>query len=99
MTLPFFACTRETSCTIDIEHSERALHAHVELDDESDLNPGDKVRVHGEAISVRFGERLKLRRPATVVRAGLIERVWTRLAARFELTELFEVSFTPRRLR
>lgn len=99
MTSPFFSRRVDTSCTIEIEHSERALHAHVELDDESDLNPGDKVRVHGEAISVRFGEKLKLRRPATVVRAGLFERAWTRLAARFELTELFEVSFTPRRLR
>jgi hypothetical protein len=39
-----------------------------------------------------------LRREATVERAGFLERVWVRLAAHFELAELYEVSFTPGRL-
>ena len=37
-------------------------------------------------------------REATVERAGWLERQWTRLCARFELSELYEVSFTPGRL-
>ncbi len=89
--------TRDTQCTIEIEHSEDHLHAHVELDDESDLRPGDRVKVHGAPIRVSFGQRLTLRRPATVVRATWLERQWTRFTARFELSELYEVSFTPRR--
>lgn len=86
-----------TQCTIEIEHSEESLHAHVELDDQSDLRPGDRVRVHGAPIKVTFGQRLKLRRPATVERAHWLERVWTRLTARFELNELYEISFSSRR--
>jgi hypothetical protein len=86
-----------TQCTIEIEHSEAHLHAHVELDDAGDLMPGDRVQVHGAPIHVQFGDKLTLRRPATVERATWIERQWTRLAARFELSELYEVSFTPRR--
>jgi hypothetical protein len=87
----------DTLCTIEIEHSENYLHAHVELDDQFDLRPGDRVRVHGEPIRVSFGQRLTLRRPATVERANWIERQWTRLAAQFEITELYEVSFSSRR--
>ena len=86
-----------TPCTIEIEHTERSLHAHVALDGEPELRPGDRVRVHGEPIRVRFGDKLTLRRDATVERAGWIERQWTKLAARFELAELYEVSFTPGR--
>ncbi|MBC7770031.1 MAG: hypothetical protein H7124_14710 [Phycisphaerales bacterium] len=89
--------TRNTRCTIEIEHSDESLHAHVELDDCADLHPGDRVRVHGAPIRVSFGERLVLRRDATVERAGWFERQWTRFSARFELGELYEVSFTPRR--
>ena len=89
--------SRDTHCTIDIEHSEDSLHAHVELDDESDLRPGDRVRVHGAPIRVTFGQRLTLRRPATVERAYWLERQWTRQTARFELSELYEISFSSRR--
>jgi len=95
---PFARRSHDTECTIEIEHSEEHLHAHVELDNNSDLQPGDRVKVHGAPIRVTFGQRLTLRRPATVERAGWLERQWTRLTARFELTELYEVSFTPRRI-
>ena len=87
----------DTGCTIRIEHSENYLHAHVELDDNYDLSPGDKVRVHGDPVVVHFGEQITLRRTATVTRATWLERAWTRFAAQFELAELYEVSFTPRK--
>lgn len=95
---PLFGYRRDTHCTIEIEHSESYLHAHVDLDDEVDLRPGDKVTVHGAPVRLNFGQTLTLRRPATVLRAGWLERQWTRLAARFELAELYEVSFTPGKL-
>ena len=97
--LPFLSRrAHDTACTIEIEHSETSLHAHVALDDETALQPGDRVRVHGAPIKHAFGEKLTLRRLATVERAGWLERQWTRFSARFELSELYEVSFTPGRL-
>jgi hypothetical protein len=97
--VPFLIRHRQDiACTIEIEHTERSLHAHVALDGEPALRPGDRVRVHGEPIRVRFGDRMTLHRNATVERAGWMERQWTRFAARFELSELYEVSFTPGRL-
>jgi hypothetical protein len=97
--VPFLLRRRQdVSCTIEIEHTERSLHAHVELAGALSLQPGDRVRVHGAPIRVRFGDKLTLHRNATVERAGWLERQWTRFAARFELSELYEVSFTPGRL-
>ena len=99
ITLPFLIRPRQsTLCTIDIEHTESSLHAHVELDGDIELAPGARVRVHGEPIRVVFGQRLVLRRSATVERAGWLEQQWTKFAAGFGLSELYEVSFTPGRL-
>jgi hypothetical protein len=84
----------DTFCTIEIEHTNEHLHAHVALDGDVPIAPGDKVRVHGPAIRVPFGERLVERRPATVTRATALGRAWVRLRSRFELTELYELSFS-----
>ena len=41
--------------------------------------------------------RIVVRRTATVVRAGPAERAVDAMAGNFELTELYDVSFTERR--
>jgi hypothetical protein len=93
--IPFFVRRRrDTACTIEIEHTESSLHAHIDLDDQIAIQPGDRVLVHGAPIRVRFGDKLVLRRDATVERAGWLERQWTRIAGRLDLADLYEVSFT-----
>lgn len=92
-----FAGTRDTievPCTIEIENTFESLHAHVDLDGGIEIQPGDEVLVHGEPIRVPFGEKRTLRRTATVTRANWLERTLTKITARFELTELYEVSFS-----
>ncbi len=90
-----FTRTRlDTQCTIEIEHTFDNLHAHVELDGDIPLGPGDQVKVHGEAVKLPFGERLVLRRPVTVWKATPLERLWTKLKAQLELTELYEITFS-----
>ena len=86
----------DTPCTVEIEHSDRFLCAHVDLAGNVPIGPGDRVRVHGAPISVAFGERCTVQRTATVERAGALERLWTRFAGHFEMTELYEVSFSDR---
>ena len=83
-------------CTIEVEHTPRSLHAHVELQG-IEVEAGDTVLVHDAPTDVGFGERTVRHSHATVTQAGVIERVWTKLVAFLELTELYEVSFTPRR--
>ena len=84
----------DTPCTVEVEHGFDNLHAHVELDGDIQIFPGDKVRVHGASIRLPYGERLVEHRMATVTRATSLGRFWTRLKARFEITELYEISFS-----
>jgi hypothetical protein len=96
--IAFRRASFETPCRIEVEHSDEFLCAHVELADGVAINPGDQVRVHGAPIEVPFGERRVFNRLATVERAGTIERLWTKLLGHFEMAELYEVSFSDRRL-
>ena len=86
----------EVPCRIIVEHSHDSLEAHVELDGH-EPEIGDKITVHGAPITTRFGESLDLMRTATVRPAGVLEKAFIRLKALFTLTELYEVSFSPRR--
>jgi len=93
-----FARTETLGCTVEVEHSNEALEAHVVLDGNPAIAPGDRVRVHGAALRVRFGQKVSERRAATLTRAGLATRAWTRFAGHFGMAELYEVSFTGRGL-
>jgi hypothetical protein len=84
-------------CTIEIENTFESLHAHVELHGTEPAEAGDEVLVHGDMIRVPFGRKVTLERQATVTRASTLDRALTLLAARFELTELYEVSFSSGR--
>lgn len=98
MTGLFSSKTFDIPCRVEIEQSPEHFHAHVELDDNVRVYPGDSVRIHGEPIMVAFGEKVSFDRIATVQRAGLFRRAWTKATGYFEMAELYEVSFTPGRL-
>lgn len=89
--------TFDAPCTVEIERSPESLHAHVEIDGNIEIHPGDRVMVHDAPTAAPYGERILVRRVATVVRAGYLERLWTRFVGNFELTELYDVSFSERR--
>lgn len=87
----------DVPCTVEIEQTSETLHAHVVLDGNIDIQPGDEVTVHNAPTSVAFGERLVVRRTATVVRGGLLGKLRARIEGYLELTELYEVSFSDGR--
>jgi hypothetical protein len=87
----------DVGCTIEIEQTGESLHAHVSLDNDVKIHPGDEVTIHGAPVTVAFGECLNLRRTATVVRAGAMKRTMAHIAGYLELTELYEVSFSDGR--
>ena len=96
--LPWLSRQRfEFPCTIEIENTPESLHAHVELDGEFVIAPGDEVQVIDAPGHPAYGNRIVVRRTAVVTRAGALERIWTRLVGNLELTELYDVSFTERR--
>lgn len=86
----------DTPCRVEVEVSHEYCRANVVLANDYEVGPGDRVRVHGAPISVGFGERRVEDRIATVERASPVERLWTKFAGHFEMTELYEVSFSDR---
>lgn len=87
----------DVPCTIEIEQSSETLHAHVMLDGDVQIQPGDEVTVHGAPTEVKFGERVVVRRTATVVRGTVLDRFRAKVEGYLELTELYEVSFSDGR--
>ncbi len=85
------------NCTIEIENTFESLHAHVDLHGVAPVEAGDEVLVHGDPIRVPYGEKVVLQRKATVTRASPLERLMTKIAAKLEITELYEVSFSSGR--
>jgi hypothetical protein len=85
----------DVPCFIDIEQTPESLHAHA-IPEGVDIRPGDSVLVHGAPSRIGYGQRLKLECSATVTRANVFGRFWTRLMAPFEFVELFEVGFQPK---
>jgi len=87
----------DVPCTVEIEQTPETLHAHVMLDGDIDIRPGDEVLVHDAPTQVAFGERLVVRRTATVVRGSALDRLRAKVEGYLELTELYEVSFSDGR--
>lgn len=87
----------DTACTVRVSHTFESLSAHVELDGDVQIHPGDRVLVHGAEINPPYGEVRVERRTATVTHAGWLERTWTRLTGNLDCLSLLDVSFTDRR--
>ncbi len=88
--------TIEVPCTVDLLMTEEFVHAHVVLDG-IEVGPGDSVIVHDAPTTVAFGEHRVERRMATVTRATALDRMFTKVTAYLELTELYEVGFSAGR--
>lgn len=86
----------KTPCTVEIAHTSHDFYAHVELKDNA-IGPGDQVLVHNPPTAIAWGQHIKVEREATISRAGWLARFWTKFIARFELTTLYEVSFSTTR--
>ena len=81
-------------CTVEVSHRFESLHAHVRFNNGAVVYPGDEVLVHGAPILAAYGELIVEDRQATITRASLLERLWTRATGDFGFMELCEFSFS-----
>ena len=96
---PFGSATREdVMCTVHVVNTFESLAAHVELDGNVAIDPGDEVLVHGKPIIVPYGECATERRKATITRATWLEKKWVRMTGDLEFMELLEFSFSGEEL-
>lgn len=87
-----------TACTITVQHTDESLEAHVELDHGLLPSTGDRITVFGEPVRVEYGGSVTLRRDARLVRGTLLDKLWIKLLSLVDVSELYEVSFSPRRM-
>lgn len=87
-----------TMCTVTVLHTEETLEAHVELDNDLLPTAGDCITVFGGPVSVEYGGHIQLRREAELARGTVADKLWTRMKQLFLLGELYEVSFSDRRV-
>lgn len=91
----FFTREKElVPCTVEVSHCFESLHAHVRFNNGAVVHPGDEVLVHGTPVQAAFGEVIVEDRTATITRASLMERWWTRMTGDLEFMELCEFSFS-----
>ena len=86
--------SEQVMCTVNVVNTFESLSAHVVLDGDIKIQPGDEVLVQGSEIRVPYGQTYSERRQATINRAGWLERQWTKLTGNFEYMELLEFSFS-----
>lgn len=86
--------TERVPCTVEVSHRFESLHAHVRFNNGAVIHPGDEVEVHGTPVLAAWGEVIVEDRIATITRASLIERLWTRVTGDLEVMELCEFSFS-----
>jgi hypothetical protein len=90
----FSKIKEDAPCTVEVSNTFESLHAHVRFDNGAIVFPGDEVIVHGLPIKAGYGETLKETREATIIRASLLERLWTKIIGKFEFMEICEFSFS-----
>ena len=90
------ASRMKVPCTVELAHTADDFYAHVVLEG-VEVGPGDQVLVHDAPTTIAYGEHRICDTQATVSRATWLGRLLTRLTARFELTMLYEVSFSTAR--
>lgn len=90
-----FTRAQETApCTVEVSHKFESLHAHVKFNNGAVVFPGDEVLVHGAPVLAPYGQIVIENRTATITRASLLERAWTRLTGDLDVMELCEFSFS-----
>lgn len=85
----------DVPCIVDIEQTAQSLHAHA-FPDGISIHPGDCVVLRDAPSRIGFGERMCIECMATVIRAGVIGRLWAHLRGMVALVDLFEVGFQPK---
>ena len=90
----FTRSAERVPCTVEVSHRFESLHAHVRFNNGAVVHPGDEVLVHGAPILAAYGELIIEDRQATITRASLLERLWTRATGDFAFMELCEFSFS-----
>lgn len=88
--------TQQVNYALEMSNTWDDLYAHVTLED-VDIGPGDEVLLHNVPVELAYGATRSVQGTATYQKAHPILKWWTKQLSRFEITMLYEVSFSTTR--
>ncbi len=87
--------TQQALVDVEIEKTQESFHVFA-IPHDFEVREGDEVLLHGVPTEFDMGTVMTLQCAATVSRANMLQRAFTRFCGIFELTELYEVGFQPK---
>jgi len=88
--------SKQVNYSLDMSNTWEDLYAHVELEG-VDIGPGDAIQLHQVPFDLPYGQKRRVNGKATYFKASSLKRWFIRTFSRFEITMLYEVSFSSTR--
>ena len=88
--------SKQVNYSLDMSNTWEDLYAHVELEG-VDIGPGDAIQLHQVPFDLPYGQKRRVNGKATYLKASSLKRWFIRTFSRFEITMLYEVSFSSTR--
>jgi len=88
--------SQQVNYSLDMANTWEDLYAHVELEG-VDIGPGDAIQLHQVPVDLPYGQKRRVTGKASYFKASSLKRWCIRTFSRFEITMLYEVSFSSTR--
>lgn len=88
--------SRQVDYSLDMANTWEDLYAHVDIQG-IDIGPGDAIKLHRVPVELPYGQKRFVQGKASYVKAGVMKRWFIKTFSRFEITMLYEVSFSSTR--
>ncbi len=88
--------SKQVNYSLDMSNTWEDLYAHVDLED-VDIGPGDSVKLHQVPVDLPYGQKRQVKGKASYFKASALKRWFITTFSRFEITMLYEVSFSSTR--
>jgi hypothetical protein len=88
--------SKQVNYSLEMANTWEDLYAHVELEG-VDIGPGDAVKLHQVPYDLPYGQVRHVSGKASYFKASAFKRWFITTFSRFEITMLYEVSFSSTR--
>jgi len=88
--------SRQVNYSLDMANTWEDLYAHVNIEG-IDIGPGDAIKLHQVPVDLPYGQKKFVKGKASYFKASATKRWFIKTFSRFEITMLYEVSFSSTR--
>ncbi len=88
--------SKQVNYSLEMANTWEDLYAHVDIEG-VDIGPGDAIKLHHVPVDLPYGQKRHVLGQASYFKASGLKRWLIKTFSRFELTMLYEVSFSSTR--